>query len=536
MKDRQAYKEETMKDVRLETRGKSAIPEGRIPARYDPTWSAPSWVVLLLLSTAQFMVVLDFSIVNVALPSIQRALQLSTQNLQWIVSAYALTVGGLLLLSGRAGDLFGRRRLFILGLTIFVVASLLGGFAPSTLLLILARVLQGVGAALVAPNAFSLLTTTFEEGAARNKALGVFGAVVSSGAAIGNVLGGALTAGPGWRWVFFVNVPVAALALLGALLLLQENTQRAGSRRIDVPGALVGTMGLFAFVFVMTQGHDLGWGSLPTLGLLALALACMIAFVLIEARVHTPLVRLSIFRSRTLTSANLVSLLAPGTFGTMIFMLTLYMQEVLGYTAFTTGLVFLPLALLIALTSSLAPQVLPRLGPKGILLGGMSLMTVGLFLLLRITPEQNYVGTILPGMLIVCLGIGPSFTTMGILATQGVRQEEQGLAAGLLSTTQQVGQGLMLAVMTAVATAQTAALHAQGAPMPVAQVYGFHAAFVVGAGATILAFLLVLTVLKQRERWSISERQRAMSGLDQEKNRRASVLAEEKVHEVSTML
>lgn len=488
-----------MKAIHPETRERRAIQQSSILAHCAPALSARSWLVLLLLSTAQFMVVLDFSIVNVALPSIQRELHFTTQNLQWLISAYSLTLGGLLLLSGRAGDLYGRRRLFMLGLALFVVASLLGGGAPSPLLLILARALQGVGAALLGPNAFSLLTTTFEEGTARNRALGVLGAVVSSGAAIGNVLGGALTAGPGWRWVFFINVLVAVLALLGALLLLQETSRPAEGRRLDVPGALVGTMGLISFVSVMAQGHDLGWGSLPTLGLLLLALGSMIAFVLIERRAHTPLVRLSIFRLRTLTSANLVSLLAPGTFGTMIFILTLYMQGILGYTAFTTGLAFLPVALTIAFTSSLAPRMFPLLSPKKMLLAGMGLMTIALLLLLRITPENNYAGTILPALLLAALGIGPTFTTISILGTQGIRPEEQGLAAGLLSTTQQVGQGLVLAAMTAVAVAQTTALNAQGVPMLAAQLSGFHAAVVAGAGLSILAFLIVLIVLHRQD-------------------------------------
>lgn len=488
-----------MKQAFSETRRSRTSPENRARARSSPAFSTHSWLVLVLLCTAQFLVVLDFSIVNVALPSIQHGLQFSTQNLQWVISAYSLALGGLLLLGGRAGDLFGRRRWFMMGMALLVVGSLLGGFAPSQLMLLVARALQGLGAALVSSNAFALLTTTFEEGAARNKALGVFGAVVSSGLVIGNILGGALTAGPGWRWVFFVNIPVAVVALLCAPILLQDSSRRVGRQHLDVLGALVGTSGLIAFVYVMTQGQTMGWGSLPTLGLLALVFVCLGAFVLIEMRVHTPLVRLSIFRSRTLSSANLVNLLAPGTFAAMIFLLTLYMQEVLGYTALTTGLAFVPLAVMIALTSSLAPLVIARLGPKRMLLGGMSLMTLGLLLLLLITPVNNYVGTILPGVLIVSLGMGPSFTIMSILATTGVSQEEQGLAAGLLNTTQQIGQGLVLAVVIAVSTAQTALRLAQGVPAQAAQVAGFHTAFVTGAGVTLLAFLLVLVVLKQQQ-------------------------------------
>lgn len=488
-----------MKHSISETRERRDAPQDRTSTRSSSAFSARSWLVLVLFCTGQFLVVLDFSIVNVALPSIQRDLHFSTQNLQWIVSAYSLTLGGLLLLGGRAGDLFGRRRLFMLGLALFVMASLLGGFAPSQLVLLLARALQGLGAALVSPNAFSLLTTTFEEGAARNKALGVFGAVVSSGLVIGNIAGGALTAGPGWRWVFFVNIPVAIVAFLCAPILFQETSRRVERQHIDVLGALVVTMGLIAFVYVMTQGNAMGWSSLPTLGLLVLALVCMIAFVLIEARVPMPLVRLGVFRLRTLTAANLVNVLAPGTFAAMIFILTLYMQEVLGYTALTTGLAFLPLAVTIALTSSLAAQAIPRLGPKRMLLGGMTLMTIGLLLLLLIAPANNYVGTILPGMLIVCLGMGPSFTTMSILATTGVIPQEQGLAAGLLNTTQQIGQGLVLAMVIAVSTAQTATLQAQGVPAQAAQVFGFHTAFVAGVGATTLAFLIVLIVLNQRK-------------------------------------
>lgn len=454
-----------------------------------------AWLVLILLCTAQFIVVLDFSVVNVALPSIQHDLGFSTQNLQWIISAYSLTFGGLLLLGGRIGDLFGRRRFFIAGLLLFAVASLLGGLAQSQAWLIGARALQGVGAALVAPISFSLITTTFAEGPARNRALGVTGAMASIGFAAGAILGGVLTAGPGWPWVFFINVPVVLAAVICSPILLPESA-KTGSERIDVLGAITVTVSLTAFVYVLTRGNEVGWGSAQTLGLLAFAVVCLAAFVLIETRVQAPLVRLGIFRQRTLTGANLVGLFAPGAFGATIFTLTLYLQQVLNYSPLTTGLAFLPLAVVVGLTSNLVAPVLPRFGTRRLLVGGLFVVAVGMLLLLLITPENHYLTTLLPGLLVLSLGMGPVFTLMAIAATSGVRDAEQGLASGLLNTTQSIGSGLVLAVVVAVSAARTASLQAFGASVPTALVGGAHAGLIACAGFAVIAFAVALVIIR----------------------------------------
>ena len=459
-----------------------------------------SWLVLILLCSAQFMVVLDFSIVNVALPAIQRDLGFTTQNLQWIVTAYSLTGGGFLLLGGRIGDLFGRRRLFLIGLVLFAFASFMAGIAQSALWLVIARAVQGLGSAIIAPTSFSLITTTFHEGPQRNRALGVVGAVASTGFAAGALLGGALTAGPGWRWVFFVNVPVAIAAMLLTPLFLKETEKEQGQKQVDVFGAITITLGLVALVYALAQGNQIGWGSAQTLILLGVALVLLVTFVGIEARVKVPLIRLSIFRLRTLTGANLIGLLAPGALGSMIFIVTLYMQKVLGYAPLTTGLAFLPMSLVFIVVTNVVSRFVPRFGVRPLLIGGMFVMALGLLLLTRISVEDSYWTTLLPGTLVVALGIGPSFTVMAIAATDGVSDREQGLASGLLNTTQQVGSGLVLAVIAVVSTAQTTALmHVQGISAKAALVSGFQYAFVAGAFFAVLAGLVAIFVIRHNE-------------------------------------
>ncbi len=459
-----------------------------------------SLFVLILLCSAQFMVVLDFSIVNVALPAIQRDLGFTTQNLQWIVTAYSLTFGGFLLLGGRIGDLFGRRRLFTIGLVLFAFASFMGGIAQSALWLIIARAIQGLGAAIISPTSFSLITTTFHEGPERNKALGVVGAVASSGFAAGALLGGLLTAGPGWRWVLFVNVPVAIVAIILTPLFLKETEKEQGQRQVDVLGAITITVSLVALVYALAQGNVIGWSSPQTLLLLGVALVLLVTFVFIEARVKVPLIRLSIFRLRTLTGANLIGLLAPGALGSMVFIITLYMQKVLGYAPTTTGFAFLPMALVLMIVSNVVSRFVPRFGVQRLLIAGMFVMAAGLLLLTRISVENNFWGTLLPGTLVVALGIGPSFTAMAIAATAGVSDREQGLASGLLNTTQQVGSGLVLAVVAVVSATQTAALqHEQGISAKVALVGGFQYAFIACAVFAVLGALAAIFVIRQNE-------------------------------------
>jgi EmrB/QacA subfamily drug resistance transporter len=458
-------------------------------------------LALALLCTAQFMVVLDFSIVNVALPSIQRDLGFSTQNLQWVISAYSLTLGGLLLLGGRLGDIYGRRFLFMLGLALFSFASLGGGLAPSGLWLIGARAVQGIGAALVAPTSLSLISTTFAEGAERNKAFGVVGSVASAGFAAGAILGGFLTSTLGWRWVMFVNVPIGILAIVATPFLLQEYRVQDGQRGVDVGGAFTVTAGIIALVYALSQGNNTGWLSFQTLGLLALAIILLTLFVIIEARSPSPLVRLSIFRLRTVTGANLVTLLAPGVFGSLVFILTLYMQKVLDYSAISTGFAFLPLAAIILLISNIVPRFVTRIGVKPFLVGGLAILVVGVLLLTQISVHGNYLTALLPGLIVVSLGMGPVFSTMVIAATDGVSNDEQGLASGLFNTSLQVGSGLVLAIVVAVSSARTMALLQAGASTgKVATSAGLQSALFVCAGIAVLAALVAFFAVRSTKK------------------------------------
>lgn len=457
-------------------------------------------LALTILCIAQFMVVLDFSIVNVALPSMQQNLGFSTQNLQWVISAYSLTLGGFLLLGGRLADLYGRRRLFIAGLIIFSLASLAGGLALSGTWLIVARAIQGLGAALVAPATLSLITTTFAEGPARNKAFGLVGALASAGFAAGAILGGVLTAGPGWRWVMFVNVPIGIAVICAIPFVLRESRAQIERRRIDIAGALTVTAGLMALVYALTRGNDFGWLSWQTLGLLALAVVLLAAFFIIEVRSTFPLVRLSIFRQRNVTGANLVSMLAPGAFGALVFILTLYMQHILNYSALVTGLAFLPMAAVILLASNVVSRLVTRFGVKPFLVGGLIVLIVGLLLLTPITANGNYVETLLPGMLVVSLGMGPTFATMVIAATAGISNDDQGLVSGVFNTTQQVGSGLVLAIVVALSSARTAALIQQGESTgKVATTAGLQYALFVCTGAAFLATLAALLVIREKK-------------------------------------
>ena len=457
-------------------------------------------LALALLCVAQFMVVLDFSIVNVALPSMQRDLGFSTQNLQWVISAYSLTLGGFLLLGGRLGDLYGRRFLFIAGLTLFSFASLAGGFAPSGALLIVARAVQGLGAALVAPTSISLVSTTFAEGAERNKAFGVVGSVASAGFAAGAILGGLLTSSLGWRWVMFVNVPIGILAAIATPLLLHENRLQGGHRRLDIFGAITVTAGLMALVYTLSQGNDAGWLSLRTLELFILAVILLAGFVIIEVRSSFPLVRFSIFRLSAVRGANLVTLLAPGVFGALVFILTLYMQKVLGYSAVETGLAFLPMAAIILLASNIVSRLVTRIGVKPFLVGGIIGLCIGVLLLTRITADGSYLSSLLPGMIVVSLGMGPTFATMIIAATDGVSDDEQGLASGLFNTSMQVGSGLVLAIVVAVSSARTAiVLQAGERVAKVAATAGLQYALFVCVGVAALAAIVAFFTIRQKK-------------------------------------
>jgi EmrB/QacA subfamily drug resistance transporter len=455
------------------------------------------WLALALLLGVQFMVVLDIAIVNVALPSIQTDLGFSQENLQWVVSAYALVFGGFLLLGGRVADLVGRRRVFLVGIAVFSIGSLLSGLAWSSAALIGARGLQGLGAALITPAALSILTTTFAEGKERNTALGAWGAVGAFGAVAGVLLGGVLTDALSWEWIFFVNVPVGVLGFVLAPILLTESRD-ASAKTFDIPGATLVTGGLVTLVYAITQANGYGWTSIQTIGLFAAAAALLVGFLVWESRTAEPLVPFSIFRLRTLVGANLAGLILGTASFSMFLMLTLYMQQVLGYSAMKTGLAYLAVAGTAILWSAVAAQVVTRLGVKPALVIGMTALSGGLLYFTQVSVDGSYLGDLLPGFLLIAVGLGFSFVPISIAGLAGVKPAEAGLASGLLNTTQQIGGALGVAVLTAIATATTSDAIGSGSTVPVALTDGFERAFIV-ATVVALAGILVGLFLIRRE-------------------------------------
>ena len=453
-----------------------------------------TWLALALLSVVQFMVVLDVAIVNVALPSIKLDLGLSQEDLQWVISAYALVFGGFLLLGGRAADLLGRRRLFLAGLTLFTLSSLLAGFAWSEASLIGARGLQGLGAAVITPAALSILSTTFVEGRERNIALGVWSAVGGFGAAAGLLMGGVLTDTVGWEWIFFVNVPVGAAALVAAPQLLSESRD-ARVKSFDVPGGVLVTVGLSALVYAITQAGQDGWLAGRTLVFFAAALVVLLGFVGWESRHPDPLLRLGIFRSRAVNGANIASFLLNITTLSTFLTLTLYMQQVLGYSALKTGLAFLAIAGSASVSSTVAAQLVGRIGLKPVLLTGLTALAGGILYLTQISVASSYATGLLPGFLLMALGIGFSFVPISIAALAGVDPAEAGLASGLLNTSQQIGGALGIAALSTIATSRTGDALAGGATQSAALVSGFHGAFVAAVIVAALGVVVALTLL-----------------------------------------
>jgi EmrB/QacA subfamily drug resistance transporter len=455
------------------------------------------WLVLVIVGLAQFMVILDATIVNVALPSIQRGLQFSPESLQWIVNAYTLAFGGFLMLGGRAADLFGRRRLFILGIVLFTAASLLNGLAGSAGILVAGRALQGLGGALVSPAALSVLTTTFKEGRERTTALSVWSAVAVGGGAIGLLLGGVLTSAFSWQWVFFVNVPVGVIAIALALRYVPESRVE-NARGFDIAGAVSVTAGLSLLVYALVNAQTAGWVSVTTFGLLVIAAALLVSFVLLEARLRHPLVRLGIFRMRSITGSNAAMLLVAAGMFALFFFASIYVQEVLGYSALRAGLAFLPVTLGIIVGAGLSQQLIRRVGVRAVGLVGMCIAASGLILLSRIPVAGTYLGDLLPGLMIMAIGMGLTFVPITLIATTNVEEHDAGLASGLLNTSQQLGGAIGLAVLATLAANTTSNTltklgHVPSAAARVAAlVDGFHVAFLVGAflmlgGAAILA-------------------------------------------------
>ena len=461
------------------------------------------WIALILLCFAQFIVVLDASIVNVALPSIGEALSFSQDNLAWVVNAYVLTFGGFLLLGGRMADLLGRRRVFIAGLLLVAAASLVAGFAANEGQLIAARAAQGLGAAIISPAALSIVTNTFRDGSERNKALGAWGAVAGAGGAAGVLLGGILTDGPGWEWVLWINVPVALIVAALSPRLILESRSEAASRHFDAAGAVTVTAGLSLLVYAIVDATDAGWGSTQTLALLALSAALLAAFVAIELRSAAPLVPFRIFRVRTLTGANVVGLLVGGSLFAMFFFITLYMQQVLGYSPIDAGLSYLPLALMIIASSGVAAQLVTRIGFKPVLAAGMGLIAIALLWFSQVSVGGSYVSDILGPSLLAAAGLGFAFVTTTIAAVSGVREQESGLASGLINTSQQIGGALGLAVLATLANSRTGDLlgGADGSRAEATNALneGFQSAFLGGAGIALLGLVLTLVLIRGRD-------------------------------------
>ena len=454
---------------------------------------------LALLALTQFVIVLDASIVNVALPSIGRALDFSQDNLSWVVNAYTLTFGGFLLLGGRLADLLGRRAIFIGGLALFSVASLLGGLAQSDTWLIAARAVQGLGAALISPAALSLITTIFAEGAERNRALGVWGAVAGSGGAAGVLLGGMLTQWVGWQAVLFVNVPIGLIAAAAAPRLLPESRD-AGRRYFDVQGAVLVTGGLALLVYALVDANNAGWGTFHTIGLGAIALGLIAAFVAWEARAAHALMPFSIFRLRTLTGANVIGLLLGLALFAMFFFLSLYMQQVLGYDALKTGVSYVPLALMLVGSAGVASQLTTRIGFKPVLITGLLMLSGGLVWFAQVDAGGSYLGDVLFPSIVVGFGLGLAFVSVMIASVMGTKPEEAGLASGLINTSQQVGGALGLAILSAIATARTNHVVAGGGHSHgFALTAGFQTAFLVGAGFAVLAALLTAVMISSAD-------------------------------------
>ncbi len=469
------------------------------------------WLVLVLVCLAQFMVVLDATIVNVALPSIQADLGMSESSLQWIVNAYALLFGGFLLLGGRAGDLIGRKRVFLGGLVLFTVASLLCALATGETTLIVARGLQGLGAALVSPAALSIVTTTFAEGAERTKALGVWAAIAVGGGAVGLVLGGLLVDVLSWPWIFFVNVPVGIAAFLVSLRYVPESKDEHMHRSFDLAGAASVTAGLIALVYGIVRSSALGWGSTEVLGFLALSAVLLVGFVFIERRSAEPLVRLSIFSVRTVRGANAAMFVVAAGLFSMFFFNTLYVQRVLGFTPLEAGFAFVPFTAGVIIGAGLSQRLVPALGAREVPLIGAALGAVGLLLFLRLTPDSSYLTDLLPGIMLASIGMGLLFVPITLIATSGIPNDDAGLASGLFNTSQQIGGALGLALLSTLATNRTEDELASAGAQPTAAatadalVSGFHVAWLSSAILLAAGGLLLLGLLRRRDVAAVSE-------------------------------
>ncbi len=462
---------------------------------------------LVLLAAVGFLDFVDASIVNIALPHIRSDLHFSVQDLQWVLSGYLLTYGGFMLLGGRVADLLGRRRVLVGGTVLFAVSSLVGGFAGSPGVLVGARLTQGLGAALMMPAALSLLTTLFKEGPDRTKALGIWGGVAGLASAAGVFLGGVLSEGPGWRWVLFVNPPISVFLLVAIFWLLPGERRRARLANFDILGTTLVTGGMLLLVYALVKAPDQGWGSGRTIGELVGAGTLLALFVINEQRIRNPLVPLSIFRIRGLGAADVTQLIGVGGFVTMFFFLTLYMQNVLGYSPLQTGSSYLPLTVGVGISAGISTQLIGRIGTRPVIVAGALATAGGLFYLSRIPVDGSYLTDLLPGLMIVSLGIGGVFVATTTAANAGVPADKAGLAAALVNASQQVGGALGLAIFSAIATSRTNHLLASGMPAGRALTSGFHRALL-AAGI----FLLAAAIVAQRTRNVRGEALQAVTG------------------------
>jgi len=447
------------------------------------------WLVLAVVGAAFFMTILDVAIVNVAIPSIQKDLHIAESTVQWVVTAYAITFGGFLLLGGRMADLLGRRRIFVGGLVLFTIASLVCGLASTAGVLIAARAVQGIGAAIISPAALSIVTTTFDEGSERNKALGIWGALGGSGAAVGVLLGGVLTKYLGWQWIFFVNVPVGAIVFALTRPIVPESRADLGHRRFDAAGALTVTGGLALFVYAISKAPDVGWGSARTIVLLIVALVILAAFLILELRSSAPLVPFGIFRIRTLSGANAVGLLLGATIYANFFILTLYVQQILGWSALKTGLTFLATAATTVIWAGVAQGLVTKIGPRPVMTTGLAVLSLTVLGYTRLPVHGHYWPDLLPLYLTFALGLAFGFIPVTIAAFIGVPPSQAGLASGLLNTSQQIGGAVGVALTSTIFVSHAKAGHFT----PAAFTSGYHWAFaalcvIAGLGA-VAAFV-----------------------------------------------
>jgi len=454
-------------------------------------------LVLALLLLVQFLDFLDVSIVNVALPSIRHDLHFSQQSLQWVISGYVLTYGGFLLLGGRLADLLGRRSVLLSGLALFGVSSLVGGLAHAEGLLLAARLAQGIGAALMSPAALSTLTTTFTNPRDRNIALGAWAAVPGFSGAFGVILSGVLTEGPGWRWIFYINVPLVALAGVGAVALVGSERQRRNST-FDLAGAVLATSGMLLAIYTLVRAPDEGWSSARTFGGLAAAAALLAAFVVNEQRARHPLVPFSIFRIKGLAAANLTQVISFSGLYSTFFFLSLYMQNVLHYSPLQTGAAYLPVTGGFMLSVGIVAQLLPRIGTKPVIVGGALIAAGGIYFLSHVPEHGAFAANLLPGVVLLALGLGGVFGGVTTAATEGVPADKAGIASGLLNASMQFGGALGLAVLSAVATGRTRGVLDTGAALPHALTEGFQRAFLIGTVFVLVAAVIALFAANTR--------------------------------------